>query len=807
MLRVKVAGLILLIPLLTFAADKQLTINDLEYFDMPGLNVMVFHDYYPEGHQSGITIIQNGERVAANGDIRLNPAPGQWQPVPKAGKKTVYREKNEIRITLTYPDSSRNKKGFNPIDYPGLHFSYTIRVIGERKSIRIVVDLDHPIPDAFADQVGFNLELFPGLLFGKTYYMDKHSGIFPHQANGPMFMDQQDEVQILPMAEGKKLVVAPESDASRLVIRSLSNPIQLIDGRGKHNNGWFIVRSLIKEGATRKAVEWIVTPSVIPNWKYKPVIHISQVGYHPKQQKIAVIELDQNDKKIRKAVLKHVGLNGQQTEILSVKPLKWGKFLRYNYLQFNFTRIQKSGIFIISYGTSQTEPFQIKTDVFNRHVWQPTLEYFLPVQMCHMKVMDRYRVWHGLCHMDDALMAPVNHNHFDGYQQGPSTLTRFNPYDPVPGLNVGGWHDAGDYDLRIESQANTVYILSLAHETFHIDYDATTIDQEDRLVEMHLPDSVPDILQQIEHGVLSIIGGYNALGRLYRGIICPTIRQYVFLGDGSTMTDNYPSGRDDRWVFTEENQDRELGVAASLASASRVLKGYNDSLSAECQDIAVRLWQANEEKESRFKVNAAVELLITTGNPIYRDFILSEKEDIIENSPWSGWILGRVLRELNDPEFSRAVYQALANYKIGLDEQMKGNPFRVPYHPHVWGAGWMIQYFGVSQYFLHIGFPELFPKENMLNALNFVLGCHPGPNTASFASGVGSRSTTVAYGVNRADWSYIPGGVCSGTALIRPDFPELKEWPFLWQQTEYVMGGGASNFMFLILAADQLLNQ
>ena len=82
----------------------------------------------------------------------------------------------------------------------------------------------------------------------------------------------------------------------------------------------------------------------------------------------------------------------------------------------------------------------------------------------------------------------------------------------------------------------------------------------------------------------------------------------------------------------------------------------------------------------------------------------------------------------------------------------------------------------------------------MLKALNFVLGTHPGNNTSSFASGVGANSLTVAYGINRDDWSYIPGGVGSGTALIRPDFPELKIWPYFWQQTEYVMGGGACDF-------------
>jgi hypothetical protein len=48
--------------------------------------------------------------------------------------------------------------------------------------------------------------------------------------------------------------------------------------------------------------------------------------------------------------------------------------------------------------------------------------------------------------------------------------------------------------------------------------------------------------------------------------------------------------------------------------------------------------------------------------------------------------------------------------------------------------------------------------------------------------------------------------VVSGTALIRPDFPELKDFPYLWQQAEYVIGGGEMNFVFLVLAADKVLS-
>ena len=61
---------------------ESLKINEQEYLEMTGLNVMLAHDFYPESHQGGVGIIQNGLRVATNGDLRLEPAPGQWQPVP-----------------------------------------------------------------------------------------------------------------------------------------------------------------------------------------------------------------------------------------------------------------------------------------------------------------------------------------------------------------------------------------------------------------------------------------------------------------------------------------------------------------------------------------------------------------------------------------------------------------------------------------------------------------------------------------------------------------------------------------------------
>jgi len=546
------------------------------------------------------------------------------------------------------------------------------------------------------------------------------------------------------------------------------------------------------------------------------------VGFHPRQDKVAVIELDKGDTHFPDVTLFRITAAGDRERIQHGPAQDWGVFLRYHYLRFDFTAVRDSGLYVLTYGDQQSNVFQIRPDLYARHVWQPTLEYFLPVQMCHMRVNDRYRVWHGLCHMDDALMAPVNLNHLDGYVQGPSTLSPYAPQQPVPGLNQGGWHDAGDDDLRIESQIETVRILSMAYEAFGCDYDVTTVDHEHHLVQMHRPDGVPDILQQIEHGVLTVLGGCRSLGRPYRGMICPTLAQYVLLGDAANITDNRVydpnlgpdevrgerSGvHDDRWVFTEDNPRREIEVATGLAAAARALKTYRPALASECTDVAETLFHRSAGQDRRGgSIQACVELLLTTGRPEYRDALLAQRAQILRTIDRNGWALGRVMPLLNDAAFASDVRAALLDLRRRTDQQAKETPFGVPYRPNIWGAGWDIESFGVEQVLLHRGWPDIFDTAGLFNALHFVLGCHPGENTASFVSGVGVNSLTVAYGANRADWSYIPGGVTSGTALIRPDLPELKEWPFLWQQSEYVMGGGACNYLLLALAADSVLN-
>ena len=822
----------------TGAQDFRL--NEKEYFENAGAGVMVFSDNYSEGHQGGVTLVLNGHRRAANGDVRFEVSQGQWQGLPRRRSRKVDPEAQEIRVVESYPDSSHHLSGFNPALYPDFAFEYTISVKAEGDHVVLTVDLDKPVPETFAGKLGFNLELVPSTLLGQPWIMDSQTGVFQHQAVGPtmhlesntehlgdfnprgqasldqLLLDRKtynpmiaDDIVSAPLAVGHKFVLNPHDDLAKITIESENGDLKLYDGRINHNNGWFILRTEFPAGAQKGAARWIIRPNVSPEWRYTPVVQTSQIGYHPGQKKVAVIELDQRTKTFLEPELCRITADGRQV-VKKGGATEWGDFLRYHYLQFDFSDVKEEGLYQVCYGDQSSCVFRIAKDVWDKGVWQTEVEYFLPIQMCHMRVNEKYRVWHDYCHDDDALMAPVNINHIDGYTQGPSTLCDFQPGDPVPGLNVGGWHDAGDYDIRVESQASEAYILALAIENLGAYWDETDIDFERKVVEMHQPDGKNDFVQQVENGALTIVAGWKALGRLYRGIICPTVRQYTHLGDASAHTDGKVGGADDRWVFTENNPSRELSTAAALACMSRVLKGHNDALADDCLDIARKLYDnvaSDNPRMAGAKIQTAVELYLTTGEKEYRDFVLGQKDNIVRSIRQTAWYIGRFDKAVGDPEFSAAIRAALPQVRDYYRELEARTPYGVPHDQGNRSSGsWEPQRLGYNYCFLYQAYPDIFEPDFIFNAMQFLLGMHPGQNTASFVTGVGSNTVKAAYGTNRADWSYIPGGVAPGTNLIRPDLPELLDFPYLWQEGEYCMGGYTSWFMYMALASDRFLN-
>jgi hypothetical protein len=560
------------------------------------------------------------------------------------------------------------------------------------------------------------------------------------------------------------------------------------------------------------------------------VIGYSQVGYHPRQEKVAVIELDRNDRPLISASLLKLDDSGEWLEKYRGDIKKWGDFFRYHYVRFDFSDVQEPGLYRIRYGDQKTGPFQIGTQVFDE-LWQPTLDVWFPVQMDHMFVNEAYRVWHGAAHLDDARQAPLNHQHFDGYRSGDSTETRYEPGERIPGLNIGGWFDAGDYDIRTGSHCNTVLHLVDSWEHFRLSRDETLVDQQRRYVDIHHPDGTPDILQQIEHGTLTLIAQHRAFGRAIPGIIVPNLHQYHHLGDGSTMTDNLPynpnlgpyesdgisSGTpDDRWAFTNRSSAQNYSSIAALAAASRALRGYNDELADECLSAARKAWTDEQQQPQQSgrrggfgragDMRASLQLYIATKDGQFADEFQERLWSALERSPERSMGLAVRAVPFLDQGYRDKLAPFVEKYKTVNEEMLTENPYGVPITGRGWGGNSAVIEWAITNYLLHRSYPELIGPEYTYRGLSYVLGCHPCSNT-SFVSGVGLHSKTIAYGSNRADYSFIAGGVVPGIILIRPDFPESKDdWPFLWGENEYVIDICA-NYILLANAVLDLGNE
>jgi endoglucanase len=834
------------------ALAQKLTVNDLEYFETPGVNVFVFNNQYNgmffDEKTAGIEIIHHGVRTSTGGAVRLQNTPEQWDLVPTMIDRKVDQVSKTITVELSYEDYNFNSK---------------ISVTAKDNGVEINVYLDKPVPKELEGNAGFNLEFLPSAYFEKMYLMDGNPGNFPRypagntkiepiskkiaQFAGHTTFDDRGKGEFIvpyPLATGKTIVLAPEDPERMVKIRTIDADVMLFDGRNLAQNGWFVVRSLLPANKTGKVLTWYLEPNAIPTWIRKPNIGFSQVGYTPDQEKVAVIELDKNDTPLKTSSLFKVTQDGDFVEKFKGEVKVWGKYLRYNYAKFDFSSVKEPGVYYIQYGSEKTNSFTINPNVYD-NTWYPTLDVWFPVQMDHMEVNEAYRVWHGAPYLDDCLQAPLHHQHFDGYRMGDTTDTKYKPLERIPNMAVGGWFDAGDFDIQTGSHNSVISSFVDAWEDFKVVRDETYIDQKTRYVDIHRPDGKPDILQQIEHGTLNLVAQCENIGHPVQGIIVPSLHQYHHLGDAINETNNLPynpslkpyekdgksSGTlDDRWAFTTRMPFLDYQTAASLAEASRALRGFNNNLADRSLACAKRLMEEADEATKKSNndndpmtkmfgrgadIDAALQLYITTKEKKYADRFLEKIWTLLEQ-PTGGHEFGQMFfasislnPALKAIPFMDAAYKAklkdyIVRYKESMDELVKKNPYGLPISGGGWGGSGSVVNSAITNYLAFKAFPEIMSKEDVFKGLNYIFGCHPYSNV-SFVEAVGTRSKKVAYGNNRADFSIIAGGIVPGIMVLKPDFPENKDdWPFLWGENEVTIGGSAE-YIFLSCAVNELL--
>jgi endoglucanase len=819
-----------------------LRLNDKEYFEARGLNVLVFTNQYNgmffDEKTAGVEIIHHGVRISTGGAVRLSPTPEQWDQIPKLVDRKLDKAANTITCTLRYD---------------AFDFDTRLVVTPEGSAFRIAVYADKPVPEKLEGRAGFNLEFLPSRFFEKTYLADGRPGIFPRSPIGPTeirpgdtkivqyegyttFDDRgrNEYPEARPVATGRTFVFAPEDPDRRVTIKALSGDLQLLDGRNLSQNGWFIVRSLLATKATGKVAEWVVSPNVVPNWTRTPVVGFSQVGYHPTQKKVAVIELDANDTALPTASLFEVTPEGTPVERLKVAVKPWGPYLRYKYATADFSAANRPGLYYIQYGKQKTEVFPVAPNVYDT-IWHATSDVWFPVQMDHMAVNEAYRVWHGLTHMDDALQAPLNFQQFDGYRMGASTDTKYKPLERIPGLAVGGWFDAGDFDIQGGSHASTLTTFVDIWETFKPQRDQTFIDQATRFVDIHRPDGKPDFLQQIEHGALQIAAQYRSIGQLNQGVVDQKLHTYHHLGDASTQTDNLlydPSLKpyqvegnrsgtmDDRFVFTTHQPFLTYSGIGSLAAASRALRGFNDALAGECLALAKKAYAEERQRPATTPprggpgggfgagadLTAALQLARATGEQQYVDRV-NELIWPALGQPGGRSLLSAVRAlSLLGPGAVEKLRPYVLKYKATIDDLAKANPYGVPIATGGWAGSGNVVNWASTNYQLHKLYPDIIDAESVYRGLSYIFGTHPASNTSLVAT-VGTKSKRLAYGTTRADFTFIPGVIVPGVMILKPDFPEnMDDWPFLWGENEGTITG-AVDYLFLSLAAGEMVKK
>ncbi|OUO18756.1 glycoside hydrolase [Bacteroides sp. An322] len=818
----------------SFSQAQDLQLNDSCYFERQGVNVLVFSNSFNGGFNdeknSGIEIIQHGIRAIQGGAVRLNNTPEQWDLVPKMTYRNVNREQGSIEVGLRYEDYD---------------FDSRVVVTAQGKAVEIAVWLDKPVPEELVGNAGLNLEFLPSRYWLKTFSMDGRLNRFPRYATSQTVARPNNEkprqfkgfktyddrgtgrfVDPLPFETGHSITMAMDDPERMIRIHSNDAELKLYDGRMLAQNGWFVLRSVLPAGKTGKVVSWTVEPYAVEGWIRKPNIGFCQVGYTPDQPKVSVIELDKNDSPKAVAALMRINEDGTVSKAYEGKIDTWGRYYKYNYVKFDFSSVKEPGIYYIQYDTVKTNNFLIDERVYDK-ITDATTDVWVPIHMNHMFVNEGYRVWHGEPFKEGYLQAPPS-DHFDLHYQGPVTDTKYKPLELIPGLNVGGFFDAGDFDIETGANINVVENLIRAWELFKPLRDETFVSEEQRYVDLHRPDGTPDIMQYIQHGVLNLVAQAEQIGHMASTLSNSVLDNYHHLGDAASITDGLhydPSLKpyevsadgkrsgtpDDMWAFTTRNPRLDMRAATMFAAAAHALKGYNDSLAARALTQSKRLMKEAEEllsqraESEKNNTRARFGGVAATNLQLYAATQEKGYLDVFKKEIWNE--LDRNL-EFNlqtaldaipymDEDYREKLRPYVEKYAQYIQDFDRQNPYGVPIGTGNWAGIGPLLSFGTTVCFAHLYYPDIVAKNEVYRAVNWLFGCHPYHNY-SFVAAVGAaRPKAVFYGNNRADFSFIPGNVAPGVLFRKPDhFENFDDWLFLWGQNEGTIAGNTQYIIF-----------
>jgi hypothetical protein len=627
---------------------------------------------------------------------------------------------------------------------PGHDVRFSIEAVPEGEGIRVTLTRDGQWPEQAAGWCAFQFLLPISRYGGTTALVDGKPLVLPAEkpANNTI------------VSGAKRLVFTQDDPRSHLELASESG-ILVTDGRRWSTPSYQL--SIGLAGSPHAQASFTLRfPEGSPE-QLKPRLCASRLGYSAHGLKEVTMEWPKGMPRPADAV---------RIEDAAGKPVASGRFgptITLAYMQnefavFGFDDITTPGTYKVVWDAGDSREIRIKPTIYEDAVWLPTLETFIPWQMCHAHVTfaDGRLPELPACDMDDGQRVPANFPGIDGFRSYECNLTPYKEGDMIP-CGIGGWHDAGDYDLNVHAQAHSVWKLALTYEEFGINHDAMTLDLERQNVVVGKPDGIPDILQQVQWGARWLLCMQQKDGLVYPGVCGRPDGQYNADVLPEKLSDGKPGTKDERHVYVDYQPDSQLAQVVALAAAGRVLKKIDAPLAVRCIAAAEQayayyrkapdLCRPNiyfEKRPEDGKVGsvaaALAELYLTTGKAAY----LAELEGLVPeldalkvtwpaayNSGCGGWwyapsTLARLVPRLGEGKLLASI-KGLCQ-RAAKEQVWEASPRPWPFqwwHLLDWGASSYSVCRVFDAYWIEKAVPGTFKLEQTQREMLWIYGYHP----------------------------------------------------------------------------------
>ena len=312
-----------------------------------------------------------------------------------------------------------------------------------------------------------------------------------------------------------------------------------------------------------------------------PAIKVDTVGYPLGWRKLAVFNVEPQGAVVRDQAGK-IAYTFRPEDVKSRGRDESSQDLVW---QADFSALDKPGRYTVEVGVTKSDPFLIGRKVYEKAL-AAGLKFFY-FQRCRTALSAPYAEWEGKQYTRSAAC----HVHEDvgwDYASYPKKEKKW--------ALVGGWHDAGNYDMYIPSTAPSAQSLLIAYESH-----PALFGDDSNIPESH--NHVPDILDEVRWALIWILSLQEPDTGAFRA------HEAVF-----DWSDPDPvKERKTRWVSGVGSASTAKATAV-LAQAARIFKKFDPAFAARCEKAARAAFSFLEQHPERIFVDGK-----GSGQPLWDD--------------------------------------------------------------------------------------------------------------------------------------------------------------------------------------------